>query len=113
MPINCPATISMKQLSQAVDRAVTRAKEKHGVDFAASFQISPGIVIGRQLRASVDLAQAQKIAGEITQEITVSPGTEAAAALGGKRFEPAVLVRPNMIICGFFPYPVEELEAEL
>lgn len=112
MPVNRPATISVKELSQAVDRAVKIARDKHGVEFAPAFQINPGIVIGRQLLKSVDLAQAQKLAAEITQEVTRSAGAESTAALAGKHFEPVVVARPNLIICGFFPYPVEELEAE-
>jgi hypothetical protein len=112
MPAKRPATISMKELSHTVNRAVARIQEKHRVEFSAGFQINPGVIIGRKLRTSVDLEQAQKIAAEITQEVTGSAKADAATAVGGKRFEPAVLARPDIIICGFFPYPVEELEAE-
>lgn len=101
-----PPTLSIKELSQAVDQAVKIASQKHKVEFAPEFRINPGTIIGRQLlQADIKVSQAQQIATDITQHLTnakVGP----TAASGIHPFEPAVFGGRNIVICGFFPDPV-------
>lgn len=106
-----PASISIREVSKAVEQAVKTATEKHKVQFSPAFRFGPGTIMGRQiLQADIGLKQAEQIATDITQHVT-GGGAGAAPALGTIRFEPAVLVRPGIIICGFWPpEPTWELE---
>lgn len=104
-----PPTLSIKELSQAVDHAVKIATQKHKVEFAPEFRINPGTIIGRQLlQADIKVSQAQQIATDITQHLSNAKVGPTAAA-GIQPFEPAVFGGRNIVICGFFPGPVWEL----
>lgn len=87
-----PATVSIKHFAAAVDRAVKVVEQKNKVQFAAGLHIGPTIS-GRQIRAVTEIAQAEKVAGAMTQEVA------SVAGLAGA--EPAVLIRGGVIICGF------------
>jgi len=76
-----PPTISIKNLSKAVDRAVKVASEKHGVQLSPEFHLGPGTIMGRRLPPDIELKQAEQIASEITKQVTSSER----AALGGVR----------------------------
>lgn len=106
---NRPPTISIKDLSNAVDKAVKVASDKHKVQFGPDFRIGPGTILGRQLlQAETSLKQAEQIATEITQQATA--GGPAAQAFAGGHFEPTVLVGRGIIICGMLPGPIFELQ---
>lgn len=96
-----PATISVKNLSAAVDRAVKAVEQKNKVQFASGLRLGP-IISGRQVRGVTEIAQAEKIAGALTQELAASP------ELAGS--ESAVLIRNGVIICGFIAPEVAILE---
>lgn len=104
-----PPTLSIKELSQAVDHAVKIASQKHKVEFAPEFRISPGTIIGRQvLQADIKVNQAQQIATDIAQHLSDAKVGSTAAA-GSLPFEPAVFGGRNILICGFLPGPIWEL----
>ena len=105
---NRPATISIKDISKAVENAVKIAGDKHKVQFSPEFRLGPGTIMGRQLlQANIGLQQAEQIATEITQQVTSGA---AAPALGVTQLEPAVLVGRGVIICGMMPGPIWELQ---
>ncbi|HTS71813.1 MAG TPA: hypothetical protein VMO17_22785 [Terriglobia bacterium] len=88
-----PTTISIKDVSKAVDQAVKAASEKHKVQFGAGFRFGPGTIMGRQLlQADIPISKAEQIATEITQQVP-SAG----------QFEASVWVGRGIIICGFWP----------
>jgi hypothetical protein len=91
------ATISIKNLSAAVDRAVKVVAEKNKVQFASGLRIGPTIS-GKTVRGITEIAQAEQVAGALTREL--SAGKDAAAS-GLAGAEPAVLIREGIILCGF------------
>ncbi len=106
-----PPTISIKDISKAVEHAVKVAGEKHQVQFSPEFRLGPGTIMGRQLlQADIALKQAEQIATEITQQVTSGAAGAAPAALAATHLEPAVLVGRGIIICGMMPGPIWELQ---
>jgi hypothetical protein len=87
-----PATISIKNLAAAVERAGKAVAEKNKVQFASGFIMRPTIS-GRQIRPVTEIAHAEKVASALTQEVAGSVGLAGA--------EPAVLIAGGHIICGF------------
>lgn len=87
-----PAAVSIKNFAAAVERAVKMVEQKNKVQFASGLHISPTIS-GRQIRAVTEIAQAERVAGAMTQEVATVAGLAGA--------EPAVLIRGGVIICGF------------
>ena len=66
--------------------------------------------MGRQLLAArVNLEQSLQMATEIAAHVDEQAGV-ASAALARPKLEPAVLIRPDLILCGFYPGPVPEIE---
>jgi hypothetical protein len=111
MPTNRAQTISAKDVAKAVDGAVKLVSEKHKVKFAPEFHIGPGTIMGRQLlSAEVGLKQAEQIATEIAGHAGQQAG--AGAALARPQFEPVVLIRKDLILCGFYPGPIPEIEQQ-
>lgn len=105
---NRPPTISIKDLSKAVDHAVKVVAEKHKVQLAPEFSFSGGLIMGRWLlQAEIGLQEAQQVATGIAQHVTAGGAAPAAlgAALSATHLTPAVLSRPGGIICGFMPPP--------
>jgi len=96
-----PATISLRDLSQAVEQAVKTVSQKHKVQFLPNIRVGPGTLTGRQIdpTADIGLKQVEQIAADITQHIA-STATE---ALGGARLEPAVFIGRGVILSGFLP----------
>jgi hypothetical protein len=99
--------ISLSQLGPTVDKAVKAALDKHHAKANNGFVINPGIIAGPLLDIATDIKVAQRIAEEVTQQVHQAGGLHAAAA--AKPLVSAVLVTPQAIICGFFPYPVPEI----
>jgi phosphatidylserine decarboxylase len=87
-----PATISVKNLSAAVERAVTVVQQKNNVQFASGLLIAPTIA-GKQLNNVTEIAQAEQAAASLTQELSAVAGVSGA--------ESAVLVRGGIVLCGF------------
>lgn len=111
---NRPQVIAAKEISTAVDHAVKLATEKHKVKFGPEFHIGPGTIMGRYLiESSIALQQAEQLATEITQHVN-GQGAQGGAAQGVRvtapRFEPAVLVRNGLILCGFYPGPIVDIQ---
>jgi hypothetical protein len=104
-----PSSISLKQLTSSVDQAVKAAVQRHPAKVTNGFTINPGIICGPILEAATDLKLAQQIADEITQQVQKA---QAGGAAGASAFQSGVLVTRGHIICGFFPYPVPELNVE-
>jgi hypothetical protein len=97
-----PRTISISEVSKAVEHAVRAASEKHKVQFAPGFRFGPGTIMGRQLlQADIPIKQAEQIATEITHHVA-----------GGAEFEPSVWVGRGIIICGFWPPDPLEFKSE-
>lgn len=111
-------TLSAKDISKAVDNAVKLVGEKHKVKFAPEFRVGPGTIMGRQLlSAEVGLNQAEQIATEIAQQAAQHAGQHVgvgagAGAIARPQLEPVVLIRPGLILCGFYPGPIPELEQQ-
>lgn len=88
-----PRTISISEVSKAVEHAVKTASEKHKVEFGSGLRFGPGTIMGRQLlKADIAINQAEQIATEITRQVP-----------GGGELEPSVWVGRGIIICGFWP----------
>jgi hypothetical protein len=99
-------SISAKEVAKAVDSAVKTVADKHKVTFSPDFRIGGGTIIGRQLlKADVSLQQAEQIAAEITKAASGGPALAARPQL-----EPAVLVTNRLILCGFYPGPIPEIQ---
>ena len=65
-----PQALAVKDLSQAVEKAVRLVSDKHKVKFSPEFHVGP-IIMGRQLlQAEIGTGQAEQIATEITQHLT-------------------------------------------
>jgi len=108
---NRPQVIAAKDISGAVEQAVKLATEKHKEKFGPDFSIGPGTIMGRYLLESkIALNQAEQLATEITQHVNGQGATRAAGATA-HRFEPAVLIRNGLILCGFYPGPVVDVQA--
>jgi hypothetical protein len=104
---NRALSISAKDVAKAVDSAVKAVADKHKVKFAPEFRIGPGTIIGRQLlQAEVNLQQAEQIATELTQRAAAASAGPAARP----EFEPAVLITKNLVLCGFYPGPIPEIQ---
>ena len=111
MPTNRAQTISAKDVAKAVDGAVKLVSEKHNVKFAPEFHIGPGTIMGRQLLAAdVGLKQAEQIAAEIAGH--AGQAGAGGAGLVRPQFEPVVLIRKDLILCGFYPGPIPEIEQQ-
>src|SRR5215468_9948104 len=114
MATNRATTLSAKDISKAVDQAVKLVGDKHKVKFAPEFRIGPGTIMGRQLlTAELGLNQAEQIAAEIAQQASQHAGQQVgAAAVARPQLEPVVLIRQGLILCGFYPGPIPELEQQ-
>jgi hypothetical protein len=97
-------SISVDELSQAVERAVADVMGKHKLQAAAGLAFGPGTVIGRQLRGQVSEIQAvERAAADVTAEVQKAVG-------GGKvKLTPAAILGPGRIIVGFVPENFLEL----
>ena len=95
-----PATISVKELSAAVDHAVKVVSEKNKVQFASGLHIGPTIS-GKTVRGIKEIAQAEAVASQLTHEISGGGKKGGSGSLAGAPLEPAVLLREGLIICGF------------
>jgi hypothetical protein len=88
-----PSTISVADLSKAVEESIKIVGKKHKVQFAPGFHIGPGTIIGRQLAsADISLKAAKEIATEITEHVTAAIGRDKPQAA---RFEPVVVAMGN------------------
>jgi hypothetical protein len=103
-------TISAKHLASAVDQAVKTASQRHNLQFSPAFSIN-GIINGRQLlQAAVSVDALRQAAADIAHGASRAAGgalgaehagAQHEASTGGLHLEPAVLIGPNHIICGF------------
>lgn len=105
-----PQALAVKDLSHAVEKAVKLVGDKHKVKFGPEFHVGP-IIMGRQLlQAEISTSQAEQLATEITQHLT--QGAMTGAGFANLQFEPTVLVRNRLILCGFIPGPIPEIEQQ-
>lgn len=95
-----PKSISVRELSKTVDAAVKAVADKHDVKF------EPGLVldwtiIGRILREmeGLPVGKANQAAGDLTKAISSAHGELVHGPGGG--LEPALIVRNDLLICGF------------
>jgi hypothetical protein len=88
-------TISLKELSAAVEKAAKQVGEKNQAQFASGIRIGP--TISGKVARPKDLAQAERIATDLTRSLTGG----GAVAAAGAAVEPAVLIHGGVIICGF------------
>ncbi len=104
-------TISAKHLASAVDQAVKTASQRHNLQFGPAFSIN-GLINGRQLlQAAADLNALRQAATDIAHQASHAAGgaigagqagaEHAPSAAGSLHLEPAVLIGPNHIICGW------------
>ena len=112
-----PSTLSIKQLSSAVDGAVKAALDRHKMKTNNQFIINPGTLAGPLLDVTTDLKVAQQIADEVTKQVqqahfTHAGGEGKAAGVTAPTLQSGVLVTQRFILCGFFPYPVPNINIE-
>ena len=89
-------SISLKNLSAAVEKAAKVVAEKNKTQFAPGFELRP--TISGKVARPKDLAQAQKLATDLTKSLGGRGGP--LAAVRGS-LEPAVLIHGGVVICGF------------
>ena len=102
MAVKRAASISLKNLSAAVEKAAQVVAEKNQTTFASGLHIGP--TISGKVARPKDFAQAEKLASDLTNSLTHTGGPFAAA---GAALEPAVLIRGGVIICGFIAPELE------
>ncbi|MFN2606673.1 MAG: hypothetical protein ABR511_02065 [Acidimicrobiales bacterium] len=91
------ASLSVSELSSAVDKAVADVLGKHNMEAVPGLAFGPNTVIGRQLRAGVtDVKAVQQAASDLTAQVQESLGTSA-------KLSPAAIISPGHIIVGFVP----------
>jgi len=90
-----PATIAIKDLSSAIQQAVKAVGANQKIEIDHKLHTGP-IITGIILRPQY-LPQAEKVAAEITAQVSTSHGV--APAAGG--LESAVLIKGGVITCGF------------
>ena len=95
MAVKRPASISLKTLASAVEKAASLVAGQSSSSLTAGLHISPTI-IGKVARPK-DFAEAPKIATSLTKSLTASGGPLASA----RAAQPATLIRGGVIICGF------------
>ena len=106
------ATISIAQLSAAVNQAVKTAETKHKLQLeGTTVQYVPNWqILGRILRETIaDFGQAQQFASEVAQaanHVAAAGGAAAASAAPvATNFQPAIVWDGHHIICGIVPAP--------
>lgn len=107
-----PSTVSLRQLTGTVNKAVQTALKRQNVTATAPFILNPGVLAGPLLDATTNIQVAQQLAKDITAEVQAAQAGGAAVASAAGALEPAVLITPNHIICGFYPAPPWELNVE-
>src|SRR5436305_9268763 len=100
-----PTTLSIKELSSAVDGAVKAALERHNMKTTNQFIINPGTLAGPLLDRATDLKVAQQIADEVTKQVqqahfTHAGGTAQAAGATALTLQSGFLVTNRFILCG-------------
>jgi hypothetical protein len=100
MDTHRPLTLSIKELSQAVEKAVQRVAAQHHIEFTPELKIYPGLIIGRQLRRNnLTCQQAEQIATEITEQLAQPPAHPGAAvAVSALSPDPMVISLRRTII---------------
>jgi hypothetical protein len=106
-----PLTLSIKDLSQAVEKAVHLVAARHNLEFTPELKIYPGLIIGRQIRRdNITFQQAEQIATEITDQLAQPPANSGAAvAVSALSPEPIVVGIHRIIIAGYRPGPTWQL----
>ena len=104
-------TVSLKNLSSAVDQAVKTISDKK-IHFEPGIQIGPGNICGKILRELTDLKAAEDAAAHITSQLSGgAAGAGGAAAIQLPHAEPVVLAGRNWILCGFIQGPIQGFNA--
>lgn len=108
-----PASISVRQLSQAVHKAVAEAQKKHAklqkAQLASGVVIDPAIIgfimQEAELLGALTLAEAEAFAGEVAAGLqgAVQTAAAGAAAGAGSSRVPAVRIGGGHVTMGFFP----------
>ncbi|HET9365780.1 MAG TPA: hypothetical protein VFP71_12290 [Candidatus Angelobacter sp.] len=94
-----PASVSIKQLSSAVEKAVSAVKQQQGLQLGQGLHFGP-IIMGIILQpAQLPAEKLEKIAADLTGHLK--------PALGGATLEPGVLIANGRIICGFIAPELE------
>jgi|SRR5579884_4255555 hypothetical protein len=89
-----PVSISVKDLSSAVKKAVSAVQQKEGVQL--EHELHFGRIIMGIILQPAQLPKAEKIANDLAGHIKSS-----SPSLGGAALEPGVLIANGRIICGF------------
>jgi hypothetical protein len=106
------ATISIAQLSSAVNQAVKTAQTKHNLNLeGTNIQFLPNWqILGRVLREALleDFGEAQQFANDVAEaanHVSAGGGAAASAGVTTPKFQPAIVWDGRHIICGIWPSP--------
>jgi hypothetical protein len=106
-----PPTVSLRQLSATVNKAVQAALQRQKLTATVPFILNPGVLAGPILDVKTNIQVAQQLANEITAQVQAAQAGGAGAAAAP--LESGVLITSTHIICGFFPPgPPWELNVE-
>jgi hypothetical protein len=113
METHRPLTLSIKELSQAVEKAFQRVAAQHHIEFTPELKIYPGLIMGRQLRQdNLTFQPAEQIATEITEQLAPPPAHPGAAvAVSALSPDPMVVGIRRAIIAGYRSGPTWQLSA--
>jgi hypothetical protein len=89
-------TVSLAQLSEAVERAAKAAADRNNIRLEPGLQLNPHLIIGRVIRDNLTMEQAQNVAADIVKGVA-----PALRAIGTAKLSPVVLIRDKLITCGF------------
>jgi hypothetical protein len=104
-------TVSLKNLSSAVDQAVKTISDKK-IQFEPGVHIGPGNICGKVARELIDLKTAEGLATQITTHLSGGGAAAGTSALQLSHPEPVVLAGRNWILCGFVEGPIRGFNAE-
>src|SRR6266404_4974083 len=106
------ASISIRELSTAINTAVKAAVQKHpdfNIHATNEFVYHPYWIVGIPIPDTriKELGQLQTLAAELTTQIQkAAPSAFSADAVGSQAVEPAVYIHGRLIICGYRPMPL-------
>ncbi|MEY2474045.1 MAG: hypothetical protein QOK28_3374 [Actinomycetota bacterium] len=96
-----PASLALADLSSAIESAVGRVAEEHGLRFGSDVVLGPGTIVGRWIDGKVDIRTIEKASEEISGHVADHDAIRTQA--GG--ISPAFMWQRGHIIMGIVYEP--------